>query len=337
MQDRNPNSLFGLDINEYTQGVNFQVLASNVSFLYLRASGSSTGRFREDLKFVQYAQGARNYGIPVGAYHYGVPSYDYPTADSQCDDFIQVLQKGFGQGDYGDCFPVLDVESPLDKSISTTGLINWIDRFRKRFERKTNRRLMLYTGTFFIEMYNNFYVPGRGYPLSDMPLWIAMYKEIPANPPFPPDLGGWTRWRVWQFTQEGTTRGVLPPNDLNWGPDHIAYLIPPAIVQGLTATMDRNNINVSWTANTEPDLNGYNIFINKEYVMTVGKDKTEAVILGSKLKLPAKADILVEIHAFDKDREISKRRSRFVLTPENRDLIKDTQKEYFDCDYLFFT
>ncbi|MEQ8156211.1 MAG: muramidase, partial [Clostridiaceae bacterium] len=32
MQDRNPNSLFGLDINEYTQGVNFQVLASNVSF-----------------------------------------------------------------------------------------------------------------------------------------------------------------------------------------------------------------------------------------------------------------------------------------------------------------
>ncbi|MEQ8156277.1 MAG: glycoside hydrolase family 25 protein [Clostridiaceae bacterium] len=337
MQDRNPNSLFGLDINEYTQGVNFQVLASNVSFLYLRASGSSTGRFREDLKFVQYAQGARNYGIPVGAYHYGVPSYDYPTADSQCDDFIRVLQKGFGEGDYGDCFPVLDVESPLDKSISTTGLINWIDRFRKRFERKTNRRLMLYTGTFFIEMYNDFYVPGRGFPLKDMPLWIAMYREIAANPQVPANMGGWTRWRIWQFTQEGTTKGVLPPNDLNWGPDNIAYLIPPAIVQGLTATMDRNNINVSWTANTEPDLNGYNIFVNGEYYTTVDKNKTEVVIPRAKLKIPANEPIEISMHAFDLDREISKRRSRVTVAPKSRDSTDEEFKGYFDGENLFFT
>lgn len=77
-----------------------------------------------------------------------MPSYDLNTADAQCDGFIDVLQQGFGEGNYGDLFPVVDVETPTDKSISTTALINWIDRFRKRFEKATRRRLMLYTGVF---------------------------------------------------------------------------------------------------------------------------------------------------------------------------------------------
>ena len=50
---------------------------------------------------------------------------------------------------------------------------------------------MLYTGLFFIELYNNFNVPGKGYPLSNMPLWIAMYRDVPVNPAVPPDIGGW--------------------------------------------------------------------------------------------------------------------------------------------------
>ncbi|MDZ4957387.1 muramidase, partial [Clostridium perfringens] len=110
MQDKNPNSRFGRDINEYTQGVDFQTLARTIDFLYLRASGSGSGMFRVDKKFLEFAKGARNYGIPVGGYHYAVPSYDLTTADSQCDEFIDTLQQGFGEKNYGDLFPVLDVE-----------------------------------------------------------------------------------------------------------------------------------------------------------------------------------------------------------------------------------
>ena len=146
MQDRTDKSLFGIDINEYSQDVDFSVLATTIDFLYLRSSGSASGRFRVDKKFLEFAGKARNLKIPVGAYHFGVPSYDLTTADSQCDDFINILQEGFGEKDYGDLFPVLDVETPTDNSISTSALINWIDRFRKRFEKKTRRRLMLYTG-----------------------------------------------------------------------------------------------------------------------------------------------------------------------------------------------
>ena len=145
MQDKNPKSLFGIDINEYTQDVQFNILATKIDFLYLRSSGSGSGRFRVDKKFFDYVRSSREYGIPVGAYHFGVPSYDLTDADRQCDDFIQILQEGFGNKNYGDLFPVLDVETPVDKSISTKILIEWIDRFRKRFEKKTRRRLMLYT------------------------------------------------------------------------------------------------------------------------------------------------------------------------------------------------
>ena len=154
MQNRSDKSLFGIDINEYSQGVDFKVLATTIDFLYLRSSGSATGRFRVDRKFLEFARNARSMKIPVGAYHFGVPSYDLTTADSQCDDFINILQDAFGEKDYGDLFPVLDVETPTDKSISTQALINWIERFKTRFEKKTRRRLMLYTGVFFVEIYN---------------------------------------------------------------------------------------------------------------------------------------------------------------------------------------
>ena len=117
MQNKNNKSLFGVDINEYTQNVNFAILTTKIDFLYLRSSGSGSGRFRVDRKFLDYAKSARDYGIPVGAYHYALPSSDLSTADVQCDDFIEILQTGFGEKDYGDLFPTVDVEAPVEKTI----------------------------------------------------------------------------------------------------------------------------------------------------------------------------------------------------------------------------
>jgi GH25 family lysozyme M1 (1,4-beta-N-acetylmuramidase) len=313
MQDKNPNSLFGIDINEYRQNIQFNVIATNVDFLYLRASGSATGNFRIDAKFLEYAAASRNAGIPVGAYHFGVPSYDLTDADRQCDDFIKVLQEGFGNKDYGDLFPVLDVETPTDKSITTKVLIDWIDRFRKRFEKATRRRLMLYTGTFFIELYDNFYIPGRGYPLKNMPLWIAMYLKIPTNPRIPPNLGGWTRWRIWQYSEDQTVPGVADPVDANWGPNSIALLTQPGVVSGLKAKFENGNIAVSWNKNSDVDLLGYNIFVNKEWVGTVDQNATSYVIPANKIKVQKNAPVEVAIEAFDYDGEVSKRRATVNL------------------------
>ncbi len=314
MQNRNPGSLFGIDINEYSQNVDFQILARTVDFLYLRSSGSGSGRFRLDASFIEFARSSRNYGIPVGAYHYALPTTSLPAADAQADDFAAALQQGFGTGDYGDLFPVLDVEEPIDGSLTTTQLINWIERFRSRFENITRRKLMLYTGAFFIDIYNNFFVPGRGFPLSNMPLWIAMYPRIPGNPAFPQDQGGWTRWTVWQYSDEGQVNGVGSPTDLNWGPNSIYELMPPGEVQGLRVYEEGSNIHLSWDPNTDTDLGGYNIFLNGNYVTTVSRDRTSYVISKARYNITSNTPITIAVEAFDAIGDFSPNRTEARFT-----------------------
>ena len=313
MQNRSDKSLFGIDINEYSQGVDFTVLATTIDFLYLRSSGSATGRFRVDRKFLEFARNARSMKIPVGAYHFGVPSYDLTTADSQCDDFINILQDAFGEKDYGDLFPVLDVETPTDKSISTQALINWIERFKIRFEKKTRRRLMLYTGVFFVEIYNNFFIPNKGYPLKNMILWIAYYTAISGNAPVPPDVGGWTRWRVWQYSESATVAGVTSKVDANWGPNSIDLLTQPRNVSGLTVSRKGNTLNISWKKNTDTDLVGYNIFANNYWIGTVDAKDTSFSINTNQLPFKVSGPIKISIEEFDSDGETSKRRSSFTI------------------------
>lgn len=311
MQDKNAKSLFGCDVNEFRGNIDFVELKKQVKFVYLRSSGNGSGKFRVDKKFFDYAQGARDVGLPSGAYHFGVPSTDLLTADSQCDDFIKVLQDGYGAGNYGDLFPVLDIEVPEDKSISTDALLNWINRFRKRFESKTRRKLMLYTGIWFIELYNDFKSSTKGYILANMPLWIADYGLLGNQ--YPRDAGGWTRWRIWQYTDQGVLNGLIPPVDLNWGPDNIDRLMPPVKVKDLKVTMDSNKIYLKWAANTESDLAGYNVFLNSNYIKTLGKSATSYAITKPKALKPGQS-FEVGIEAFDTDGDFSTTRTKVTVS-----------------------
>lgn len=313
MQNKNANSRFGIDINEHTQNVNFETLAKTIDFLYVRSSGSGSGRFRVDKKFLEYAKMSRNYGIPVGAYHYAKPSYDLTTADAQCNDFVNILQEGFGNRNYGDLFPVLDVEEPIDNKLSTKALIDWILRFKKCFERKTRRRLMLYTGSFFIELYNDFKLPNGTQPLKNMPLWIAMYTHIQNNPDYPPNLGGWTRWRIWQYTDRKVMRGVGNPVDANWGPDSLDLLMQPRQVKNFNATKSNGMLRATWSKNTDVDLLGYNIFANGNWIGTVNKDATSFQIPLRKLPVSTNVPVTISIEAFDNDGETSQVRSKVVV------------------------
>lgn len=313
MQNKTSRNIIGPDLNEYRGDVNYTLLATQTPYAYLRGSGYGTGRFRIDRKFIEYVNGLRNVGVKTGAYHYAVPSTDLTTADVQCDGFIDILQQAYGPGRYGDLFPVIDIEAPLDKSISTDALLDWVDRFRKRFERKTRRKMMLYTGAFFIDLYNNFYHTKKGFILADMPLWIAMYPELPTNPPYPRDQGGWTRWRMWQFTENGTMPGVNPPVDLNYGPENLDLLTQPRSVRDFRAMATGQEIRMNWTKNTDIDLGGYNIFINSNYVTTLGRDANSYV-----LKLANKPSLgeryIMSIEAFDTDGDFSQERASANVT-----------------------
>lgn len=307
MQDKNPNSTFGIDINEYTTSVDFPTLAKTIDFLYLRSSGSGSGKFRVDKKFYEFAKKSREYGIPVGAYHYAVPSYDLNTADDQAAQFADILQRGFGDKDYGDLFPVVDVETPTDGSVSSTAIVKWIDRFRRTFEKVTNRKLMLYTGLFFIEENNNFLVPGKGYPLSNMPLWIAMYTKYDYNPDVPPNIGGWKRWRIWQYAEDQVVEGVGNPLDANWGPDNIELLAQPNKVTGLRANKKGNKVIVTWDRSSEADIAGYNVFANGYWLGTVDRNDTVFEIDYRNLPFVPSGPVKISVETFDFDGDTSPR------------------------------
>lgn len=314
MQDRNPNSTFGIDINEYTQNPNFQVLSSKVDFIYLRASGSGSGYFRVDTKFLEFAEQCKRYGIKSGGYHYGIPSYDLNTADMQCDDFINTLEKAYGNKNYGILMPVLDIEEPTNPNMNTDALLRWINRFRTRFESKTRRRLMLYASVVFIQENNNFQLSNGTYPLNNMPLWVAMYTRIPVNPPFPPNVGGWTRWRMWQYTDQAQVEGVDNLVDGNWGPNNLDLLTQPRQVQNFRASVSDGYIYVSWTKNSDIDLSGYNIFVDNYWMGTVDRQDTSYRIPIAKLYKPQGRTVTVSIEAFDYEGNTSQVRSKVNLT-----------------------
>ena len=54
-----------------------------------------------------------------------------------------------------------------------------------------------------------------------------MYTPFQRNPAYPPDVGGWTRWRVWQYSENARVQGIGNPVDANWGPNSIDLLIQP--------------------------------------------------------------------------------------------------------------
>lgn len=331
MQNKTSRNIIGPDLNEYRGDVNYTLLATQTPYAYLRGSGYGTGRFRIDRKFIEYVKGLRNVGVKTGAYHYAVPSTDLTTADVQCDGFIDILQQAYGPGRYGDLFPVIDIEAPLDKSISTDALLDWVDRFRKRFERKTRRKMMIYTGAFFIDLYNNFYHTKKGFILADMPLWIAMYPELPSNPPFPRDQGGWTRWRMWQFTETGTMPGVNPPVDLNYGPENLDLLTQPRNVRDFRAVATGQEIRMNWTKNTDIDLGGYNIFINSNYVTTLGRDANSYVLkLANKPSLGEK--YIMSIEAFDTDGDFSQQRASANVTFGREIVFNDENSQECQCN-----
>lgn len=314
MQNKNEKSLFGVDLNEYTKNPDFSILKNNSSFIYLRASGSGSGKFRVDLKFLDFVKECRENGIKTGGYHYGIPSYNLMTADSQCDNFINTLQSAYGKKNYGDLMPVLDIEEPTNPLMNTDVLLKWIDRFRTRFQSKTRRRLMLYVSTNFVQENNDFKSSTGTYLLDNMPVWIAMYTSIPGNPKIPQDVGGWKQWRVWQFTDKYKIDGVDNSVDANWGPNNLELLMQPAQVKNFKGKIVGNMINLTWTKNSEIDLLGYNIFVDNYWMGTVDKPGNSFNIPILKLYKPYGRNVVISIEAFDIDGDTSQVRSKFNLT-----------------------
>lgn len=281
MQLNNPNSLNGIDISQFQSFPDFLLVNNFAKFMYHRIASQSTGIYNPDDNFLVNIPNARAQGIPVGGYLFaGITTGTPAEAELQADRFIDDLQLAFGEGNYGDLFPVLDFEagSKLNPAMPTDVMLEWVEHFIEYFQAKTGRKMMLYTAEFFAQMENDFFHSTRGHILAKYPLWVAFYLHL--NPQDrPPDFGGWTEWRAWQYSDQGSVEGIIGNVDLNYGPDHISLLMPPRRPIGLRAEPDNNSVNLHWDETDEVDIKGWHVYINGTKVAFVAKQTDENQII----------------------------------------------------------
>lgn len=186
MQDKASNFLWGIDISHHNTVTSWQKIKdAGVKFVYCKAT---EGTDYVDPTYASYVEGAMSVGIPVGAYHFAHPDND-PIEEA--NHFASVIDQYSYQ-----LIPVLDLEVPSENGVD---LQDWVRKFMTQMQ----RRMMLYTGNWYIDREE---LAG----LSDLPLWTSYYKDTP-----PPDIAGWDRWAMWQYTEDGTVNGVSGNVDMN--------------------------------------------------------------------------------------------------------------------------
>jgi GH25 family lysozyme M1 (1,4-beta-N-acetylmuramidase) len=248
MQPATSANLQGIDVSHWQGTIDWnQVKNAGVAFAYAKASEGTT---YTDPMFSTNLQGARAAGIPFGAYHYASPSAPYSPdqAKAEAQYFVDVM-KNAGMGDFGDIMPVLDLEQPASTGTLTSDEIaSWARVFVDTVKSLTNRQVMVYTGDWFVEQYNDF-----GGQLSDLPVWIAAWTRYGNTQP--PAVGGWTQWTAWQYSDQGSIPGISGAVDVDYGPTSIdalrGYLtiVPsvPAAPSNFTATPTANSVQLSWS------------------------------------------------------------------------------------------
>jgi len=274
-----------IDVSEYQGTIDWAAVKnSGINYSYLRAYGSSrtANNGNGDTLFETNAANAKAAGIKTGGYFFAMPvvPFDISQARTEADLFIAKLQAGYGAGNYGDLLPILDVEDNAASAaagqtifdLSVENMLQWVNEFRNYFEQQTGRTLGLYTGDYFVrDQRNNFnHDDTTGQPVAgtsgniiqDMPLWIQGYDNYDRyKGDVMPSSGGWTKWYLFQYSESGTQVGITGSVDQNFI-EHEDYIQPPKDVTGVAANDDGTNVTITWNANTEIDIQGYDLYLD---------------------------------------------------------------------------
>jgi lysozyme len=300
MQTRSETNLIGLDISQFQGITDAATLFSKIPYLYLRAFGSQDN---PDTKFIERVALCRDYNCPSGAYYFAHPSTAIETdggaeAEAQANQFVDLLEQGYGSGNYGDLIPMVDIEPwgtvtpqyPMYYGITGPQLVAWIERFRDTFFARTNRRLGLYSSRGFLKS-----DPDRMYltdeqlmPLADMPLWLAEWdewypeNELPDNGP--DNFGGWTSFALWQYSvianadTYGLTHGT---NEVDHDrTDSLDRIMPPPPPSYVNATqIDNNTLEVRFTRPGIMDYLGASVYVNGTWKAWVTNEADDVALI----------------------------------------------------------
>ncbi len=199
MQRGNNSNAMGVDLSVWDtlSDINVAKASGEVRFGILRATYSTTIRDRKFLAFVQAFTGAE---IPLSAYHFAVPvgtnnASLQANAKAQAKYFIDTVNQAGGFQKFA-IAPMLDWEFNPN-NLTAPQLEVWITQWLADVEAACGRKPLIYTYPDFWRTQMN-----NTQQFSDYALAIADYGVSQ-----PPNIGGWTRWTLWQFTDKANIPG----------------------------------------------------------------------------------------------------------------------------------
>ena len=196
---RKPTSypIHGIDVSRWQGEIDWrQARNAGVSFAYIKAT---EGGDIEDPKFQTYWTGARQAGVPRGAYHY---FYFCRPAAQQARWFIKHVPR-----DPGALPPVLDMEwTPHSPTCTLRPDGATVRREAMRFldmlEAHYGRRPVVYTTVDFYQDTGIGNLPG-------IEFWLRSVAGHPAQ------VYPGAAWQLWQYSGTGRVPGIAGDVDLN--------------------------------------------------------------------------------------------------------------------------
>jgi len=216
----------GIDISQANTVTSWQKVAGAVQWVYVK-QGEAEGH--NDPKFMAHVTGAKNVGLPVGAYHFG-------RVDLDAKDDVEAFVRGVEKLDL-DLWPVLDIETRNKASASL--VLDWTAHWLVLCEDMLGVRPMVYTGPSFWHGLTK--EAPHVYPWQEYPLWIAHYTGAPK--PIVPKP--WTTWVAWQHAAntiwvETDPKGVQRQGFGPRVPEGARIIAQPGVCPGVLGECDRN-------------------------------------------------------------------------------------------------
>ena len=203
----------GIDVSTFQGIINWsQVKADGVRFAMIRSSyGWEDPDRQTDARFRENVEGAKQAGIPVGAYHYSYAT-NVEQAEKEAEFFLNIIAGSTFE------YPVaLDMEDASQRGLPRETLTDIAYTFLSRVE-EAGYYVMLYAN---LDWLVNRLDMDR---LSRFDVWLAQWS---SDPTYTGSFG------IWQYTSNGRVNGISPQVDRDISYRDYPTLIREAGLNGL--------------------------------------------------------------------------------------------------------
>lgn len=199
----------GIDISHWNGIIDWEKVRSdeaNYKFAYVKA----TEGINYPDSYIEYFKtnmvgGNDATGILKGAYHFARPVLNKKGAD-EANYFIKVAKEYLKDGYLR---PMLDLENFKNENPCKMGkekLSKWVNEWIDTVKEETGISPILYVNSYYAKCLDDSVK-------ANSELWIASpgISGRPSSYPFPPDIGTWNDWAIWQYSWTGKVDGISEP------------------------------------------------------------------------------------------------------------------------------